>query len=350
MKKFLYILIPLALIVIVVVRLKSNKETAQNRIYTYDKEQAIEVNADMVKYGTDEDVKYFTGNFEPNKETKLSADVQGKVVQVFTDVGSQVKRGDKLLKLDDTMLKLQLQSVEVQIEGLEADVKRYSILAASDAIQGVQLEKAQLGLKSAQVQRSTLLEQISRTVVTAPFETIVTAKMTEVGSFAAPGVPLFQLTDISSLRFTINVPENELNSFRINEAVTVVADTYTSTPLSGKVSLIGSQGNLANTFPVQFLVKNTQDLKIKSGMFGKVQIKEAPNTQHLIIPASAIIGSNVQPQVYVVEQGKARLQNIEIVERRKNIAVVQSGLKEGDLVITNGLINLFEGANVTIKN
>ncbi|MEZ4945054.1 MAG: efflux RND transporter periplasmic adaptor subunit [Cyclobacteriaceae bacterium] len=350
MKKFLYILIPLALIVIFVLRLKSNKETTQNRIYTYDKEQAIEVNAEVVKYETDAEVNYFTGNFEPNKETKLSADVQGKVLQVFADVGSYVKRGDRLLKIDDALLKLQLQSVEVQIEGLEADVKRYSILAASDAIQGVQLEKAQLGLKSANVQRNTLLEQISRTVVAAPFEAIITAKMTEVGSFAAPGVPLFQLTDISSLRFTINVSENDLKLFRINEPVTVVADTYASVPLSGKISLIGIKGNLANAFPIQFLVQNTPDLKIKSGMFGKVEIKKALNKQHLIIPASAIIGSNVQPQVYLVEQGKARLQNIDVAERRKNIAVIQSGLKEGDRVITNGLINLFEGANVSIKN
>jgi membrane fusion protein (multidrug efflux system) len=48
MKKILYIIIPLALIVLIVVRLKSNKETAQNRIYTYNKEQAIEVNAERL--------------------------------------------------------------------------------------------------------------------------------------------------------------------------------------------------------------------------------------------------------------------------------------------------------------
>ena len=81
-------------------------------------------------------------------------------------------------------------------------------------------------------------------------------------------------------------------------------------------------------------------------MFGKVMIKVASNVQHLTLPASAIIGSDIQPQVYVIDQGKARLQNISIAERRKGIAVIQSG----DTVITNGLINLFEGANVSIKN
>ena len=50
-------------------------------------------------------------------------------------------------------MKLQLQTIEVQIEGLEDDVKRYTILTEADAVQGVQLEKARLGLKSAKVQR-----------------------------------------------------------------------------------------------------------------------------------------------------------------------------------------------------
>lgn len=350
MKKILYIIIPLALIILIVVRLRSNKEIAQNRIYTYDKEQAIEVKADTVTYQAAEAQNSFTGIFEPNKETKVSADVQGKIIQVYVDAGSYVKKGQALIKLDDALLKLQLQSAAIQIEGLEADVKRYSILAESDAIQGVQLEKAQLGLKSAQVQRNTLLEQIKRTIVAAPFNAVVTAKMTEEGSFAAPGVPLFQLIDISSLRFTINVSESDLNLFHPNQSAEILADVYPSIPLSGKLSLIGSKGNVANTFPVQFLVKNSPDLKIKSGMFGKAIIKDDSNAPRLTIPASAIVGSDIQPQVYVIDQGKARLQNIGVDERRGGIAVIRSGLKEGDIVITNGLINLFNGANVSIKN
>ena len=85
-------------------------------------------------------------------------------------------------------------------------------------------------------------------------------------------------------------------------------------------------------------------------MFGKAIIKDASNAPRLTIPASAIVGSDIQPQVYVIDQGKARLHNIGIAERRGGIAVIHSGLKEGDIVITNGLINLFNGANVSIKN
>jgi hypothetical protein len=107
---------------------------------------------------------------------------------------------------------------------------------------------------------------------------------------------------------------------------------------------------MANSFPIQALVKNTQDMKIKSGMFGKIVIEEKLDEKQLTIPASAIVGSTLKPQVYVVEQGKAKLRDITIADRKGSTAVIQSGLREGEMVITNGLINLFDGATVESKN
>ena len=349
-KNIIYIVVALALIVIVVIRLKSNKETTVNRVYQYDKEQAIHVQAITLKLESVKNDISYTGTFEPNKETKVSADIQGKINSVLVDAGSLVKKGQAIIQLDNSLLKLQLQTVEIQIEGLEADVKRYTVLANADAIQGVQLEKTILGLKSAKVQKATLLEQINKTTIIAPFHGIVTAKLTEEGAFAAPGIPLLQITDISILKFTVNVPENELSQFQINQIYSLSTDVYPEISLSGKVILTGSKANMGNNFPVQFSVNNTSDLKIKSGMFGKVQLKNDSEGVHIIIPASSIVGTNIQPQVYLVKNGKAILQNITIMSRVQNEVVVASGLSEGDVIVTNGFINLFNGANVSHKN
>lgn len=85
-------------------------------------------------------------------------------------------------------------------------------------------------------------------------------------------------------------------------------------------------------------------------MFGKVQLKNNSEEKLIIIPASAIVGTNIQPQVYTIKNGKAILQNITTSIRIQNKVQVSSGLTEGDVVITNGFINLFDGANVTISN
>jgi len=349
-KNIIYIVVILAVLAGVIIKLKSNKETTVDRVYRYDKNQAIPVQADTLKLETIGNNLFYTGTFEPNKETKISADVQGKINSVLVDAGSVVNKGQSLVLLDNALLKLQLQTIEIQIDGLEADVRRYTILAQADAIQGVQLEKAELGLKSAKVQRATILEQIGKTTIKAPFAGIVTAKLTEEGAYAAPGVPLIQITDISQLKFTVNVPENELSQFKMNQNYSLQADAYPENSLAGKVTLIGSKANVGNSYPIQFSVKNTSDLRIKSGMFGKVNLKNNDSEKHIIIPASAIVGSNIKPQVYIILNGKAVLQNISIASRVQNKVVVASGLTEGDVLITNGFINLFEGANVSIRN
>lgn len=216
LKKVLYVIIPLAVIAIAVIKLKTNKEIAQKKVYKYDKSQVINVQVDTVQLDNVNAEFSYSGTFEPNKETKISAEIQGKINAILVDVGSVVSKGQSLVLLDNSLLRLQLQSIEVQIEGLEADVIRYSILAKADAIQGVQLEKAALGLKSARVQKATLLEQINKTTIKAPFNGVVTAKLSEEGAFAAPGVPLLQITDITNLKFTINVAENDLKQFKLN--------------------------------------------------------------------------------------------------------------------------------------
>jgi len=267
----------------------------------------------------------------------------------LVDVGSVVNKGKALIHLDNSLLKLQLQTIGVQIEGLETDVKRYTILANADAIQGVQLEKAELGLKSAKVQRATLLEQINKATIKAPFDGIVTAKLSEEGAFAAPGIPLLQITDITRLKFTVNIPENDLRQFKLNQTYLITTDAYSEISLIGKASMIGSKANMGSSFPIQFVVNNTSDLKIKSGMFGKVHLKSKTQEKVIIIPASAIVGTANQQQVYLIKNGKSVLQNVIILKKIQNKAIVSSGLKDGDVIVTNGFINLFDGANVTVN-
>ena len=349
LKKALYIIIPLILIAIIVIKLKNNKEITQSKVYQYDKEQVKYVQADTLQIKNVNTKISYSGTFEPNKETKISAEIQGKINDVLVDLGSYVKKGQSLIQLDNSLLKLQLQTIEVQIEGLVADINRYTILAKADAIQGVQLEKSILGLKSAKVQKASLMEQIKKTTIKAPFNGVVTSKLSEEGAFAAPGIPLLQITDITNLLFTISLPENDLSQFKLNQSYFISADAYSEISLLGKATMIGSKANMGSSFPIQFSVNNTSDLKIKSGMFGKVDLKNDIQEKGIIISSSAIVGSENQPKVYLIKNGKAIIQNIVISKKIQNKSVVSSGLKTGDVIVTNGFINLFDGANVTVK-
>ena len=347
MKKYINILILVAIVALIGVKLMGNKKITENRVYQYDKEKAIKVFTQKVTANDLEIQQKFTGTFEANKEVRVNADVQGKIVKYYVEAGAKVKKGQPLVKLDDTLLKIQLQQVNVQIETLQQDLARYEILVKADAIPGIKLEKVQQGLKTANTQKQTILTQLRKTTIKAPFSGVVTMKFQEVGAFAAPGVPLVLLTDIAALRFTINVSEKNLDLFKIGATQQIIADKLPNAPFQGKVIRVGSKGNMSNNFTIEIAVKNTADKKLKSKMFGKVTIDGKPNgTKAFVIPAKAIIGSEIQPQVYIVKNGKAQRTNVSVGKRFDNKAIISSGLNEGDIVVISGFINLFDGANI----
>lgn len=348
-KKILGIVAILVVVAILIVRLKNNKENAEQKVYQHDKTTAVTVQVDTIKMDDMNDANTYSGTFEPEKEAKISAEVQGKINAILVDVGSTVHKGQPLVQLDHSLLKLQLQAVNVQLEGLQNDVNRYTILSKADAIQGVQLEKAMLGWKSAKIQRATLLEQINKTTVKAPFNGIITFKFSEEGAFAAPGMPLLQVTDIRRLKFTVNVPETDLNQFQLQQTYGISVDSQPDLKLSGKVIMTGSKANIGNSFTVQFRVANTNNLAVKSGMFGKLHAKTNQAAQAIVIPAAALNEVDGKTQVYLVKNGKAVLRTITVGKNIGDKIMVTNGLQPADILITSGFINLHENANVIIK-
>lgn len=344
-----YLIIAILIVIIAIIQLRNNKQKTADRVYKYDNSKPIKVITEVAKLQDIQIESEFTGTFEPNQETKISADIQGKITSVLVDQGDYVMQNQAIIQLDNSLLKLQLKSVNIQIEGLEADVNRYTKLKEVDAIQGIQLEKAILGLKTAKAQRETIEEQISKTTIRAPFNGYVTAKLTEAGAFAAPGVPLLQITDIARLKFTINVSENDLKYFNMNDSYPILSSLYKNDTLLGKVKMIGSKSNLSNAFPVQMEVKNLQNNSIKAGMFGTTKLNINLKEKGYLISSSAIVGTSLKPQLYVIRNDKAELVNVNITERTKNYVVITNGLAENDLYISTGQINLFDGVKITTR-
>ena len=91
LKKVLYVIIPLAIIAIVVIKLKTNKEITQSKVYQYDKEQAINVQVDTLQLENVNAEFSYSGTFEPNKETKISAELQRIINTILVDVRRVVR-------------------------------------------------------------------------------------------------------------------------------------------------------------------------------------------------------------------------------------------------------------------
>jgi RND family efflux transporter MFP subunit len=349
MKRIIYIAIGIIVLGITVISLLANRREVEAKVYRYNKLAEVAVKVDTVRLVELTGEKIYTGTFTSNRESKIMADVQGKVISIYVNEGDFVDKGRLLVEIDNALLLPELEAINVTIEGLEYDVARYATLADSGAIQEVMLEKAVLGLKSAKAQKAKISEQIRKTKIYAPFAGVITQKMTEVGSFAAPGMPLIQLLDIHKMKFTIQVPESELKYFHQDQINRIEVGAFPNRDFNGRLIMIGSKGSPAHSYPVQFIVTNAGDLSIRDGMYGSLTYRMVQDKKSITIPVQSLIGSNLQPKVYVVQNGKARLREIKTGVQQGNVVVVHDGLMPGDIIVTTGFINLFDGANVGVN-
>lgn len=346
MKTLFSTFITIALLFLVGYQLYRNKQLVEDRMYHYNPDFPILVDVATVQRSNEATTKVYRGQFEAGKESKLSVDIQGKVLSVSVDVGQFVKKNQVLLQLDQSLLNLQLQAAQIQLKSLKADLQRTETLAEQQAVQKVQLEKMQNAVASAEIQVKTFQEQLAKTTLRAPFDGVITQKLTETGSFATPGMPIFMLSNIQTLRFTFQVSEQDLGFIQNSNTFSVTADVNPNQTFSAKPLFTNAKAGMSNQYTVQVELKNSATNELKSGMFGRIKIQHKDEQSRLIIPARALLGSIEQPFVYSIIDEKAYKTPIQFVEHTGKEVVVLSGLEEGDEIVVGGLVHLFDTAPI----
>ncbi len=329
--------------------LLNNKEKVAEKVYKPDVNLKVGVRTAKAELRNLAQETEFLGSFSPNREVEIKPQAGGQIISLPFEEGQSVGSGKLMAKLDDEQLRYQVEAQKVTLEGYENDLKRYEVLVKGDATPAVNLERTQLSIRSTQAQIKQLQKQIANTTITAPFSGIVTDKMVEKGSVVSMGASIAKITDISSLKLMVDVPEKAINRFRVGQTIPVETEVYPDAKFTGRVTMVAAQGDAAHNYPVQITVNNSGKNQLKAGMYGSIANTDQLKTQTLSIPRQAVIGSAKEPQVYVVENGKAILRTVEIGAVNNDYYEITKGLKAGDQVVTSGQINLQNGTPVAAQ-
>jgi len=328
-------------------KLISNKNEVAEKVYHPDLNLAATIQADTVKEAPFSKATQFLGAFTANREVSLASETTGKVICVGVEEGSLVGKGSLVAKLDDGVLQAQLRSASANLDNAVSTLKRYE--QAPNGVTQLQMDNARTQLLTSQAQIEQLKKQISQYTLFAPFSGVITARNFDLGAVVSPGSTLATLTDISSLKLELNVPEKYVAQFRNGMPITVNTDVYPGSAFTGNVRMIASKADASHNYTIKVLVPNNAHHPLKAGMYGNVTVGNESTHQTISIPRSALIGSAQHPQVYVVEQGKARVRNIETGAGNATSVEVSNGLHAGEVVVSGGLVNLADGAKVNIK-
>lgn len=346
MKRILTVLALVATLGLTAWTLVNNKKEVEEKVYKPNPDQKVGVRTAIVTLRNLSQETEFLGSFSPNREIEIRPQAGGQIISLPIQEGQTVGAGRLIAKLDDEQLRYQVEALHVTLEGYQNDLKRYEVLVKGDATPAINLERTQLSIRSTQAQIKQLQKQIANTTITTPFSGIVTEKMAEKGSVVSVGSPIAKITDISTLKLVVQVPEKSINQFRVGQSLPIETEVYPDARFVGRVSMMAAQGDAAHNYPIEITVQNSGKNLLRAGMYGSIANTNKLKGQTLAIPRQAIVGSEKQPQVYVIEGGKAVLKSVEIGATTNEYYEVTKGLKTGDQVVTSGQINLQNGTPV----
>jgi RND family efflux transporter MFP subunit len=135
---------------------------------------------------------------------------------------------------------------------------------------------------------------------------------------------------------------------KIGDQAEITTDVYPGVKFYGRVETISAKGDDAHTYPVEIGLSNNTKNPLKAGMFGRVSFVSTVQSAALVIPRDALVGSVKNPQVYVMENGRAFLRKIVIGQEVSTNLTIINGLKEGETVIVSGQNNLTDNSRVSV--
>jgi len=220
------------------------------------------------------------------------------------------------------------------------------------AVTAFQRAQAELDLAQAQIrQAEAALEQarvnLDKATVEAPFSGVVSRKYVDEGAFVGPGTPLFKLMDIREVEITGGVADRHYPKLKVGQTrAEVEVDAYPGEKFTGTLLRVRPELDRATrTVVVTIRVPNDEG-RLKPGMYARMKLVLEEHDGVPLVPDEALISSQGELRVYVVDGGKAHSRKVRLGLEEGNMNEVLEGLGVGETVVVRGKEMLRDGAAV----
>ncbi len=285
------------------------------------------------------------GVVEAIRQSVLSAQTAGRIVERPVEAGAAVKRGTLLLRIDDreaaqaeSARKAELAAAEAQLANAQSELDRTKQLFAKALVGQAALDRAETAQRAALAQVRALsassdvsTTQRSFTRVLAPYDGLVAAVQVQVGDMATPGKPLLTVYDPSAMRVVASLPVAQLGAWQRDQAVTILLPNSEVNPIAAGVTVLPVAD--PNAQQVQIRIDLPPGVsQLMPGMFAKVAFPIG-NRPRLLVPDSAVVRRGELTAVYVTRaDGQFSLRQIRLAGRDGNQVEVVAGLQDGEVI------------------
>lgn len=271
------------------------------------------------------------GAVASEQSINVSARLPAVVQTMNVAAGDAVTNGQVLATLDDRDLREQLAGAEALLRQASAEYDRTRQLFDKAATTDQARLAALTQLEAARARVQQMQVMLSYTVITAPFDGIVTDRRIEAGDLAAPGMSLMSVYDSRRMRFEAPVPVRLLSRFALNREVAVTLDGQEQ-PVTGVVGEIVSEvDSLSRSRKVKIRLA-TAGLQVLPGTYGHIMV-DGESHDAAWVPVSALYRIGQQELVQVVAGDRVIRRVVRTGAVRDGRVEVLSGLGDGEVIL-----------------
>jgi len=257
---------------LMVMKLFANKAEVDSRKVISTGQENVAVSVATAEMRATSGKLNLVGTAMPDKEVIVAAETSGKIVQVNFKLGDFVNAGSVLAKVDDTYKRLAFETALLNFNKFREDYERYQVLREGDAVTETQLRDMKMAYENAKIQLENAKKQLDDSNIVAPFSGYITSKNTELGAFVGMGTPIAGIADISQLKVTLSVSENNVYQLQKGQAVSVSTDIYPDMTYCGNIANISPKGSNTHTYPIEIMIANNSKNPLKAGTYVNVLV------------------------------------------------------------------------------
>lgn len=346
---FFIIFITIAIICFVILKRPPNENEGNN-----DKSKTIAVSK-VIRTNLSQTIT-LAAELVPYTEATLYAKVPGYLKEINVDIGDQVKAGEVLAVLEVPELvnivarnKATLDQAKLDFTRIMGVSKKRPELIAQETV-----DKTTEAYKIAQASYEHSKTMHDYSVITAPFDGVITQRFVDEGAMIQEGtntntqaIPIVHIADNNKFRLVFPVPESIVSLVKPGNPVDIHILSMNKR-FKGVIARIASRVSTdTRTMETQVDVYNNPSLNLAPGMYAsaKLYLKEKKNVLALPVPAVEIAA---QPNVWLInKKGELEERSVTLGLQTPEMVEILSGLQEGDLVVYGNRNALAVG--ITIK-
>lgn len=308
---------------------------------------AIHVVAAAVTVKPFEDWGNYSADLRGSEDATLAAPVQGGRVARVSDVGKAVRAGEGLCDIESVRYQAMLLQAKAAVDVAKGEVDRQKVNVEKGFVGKAVLDQAEFGFQQARVAMLQAQRAYEDSRCQAPFSGVMVSRMVDRFQTVAPGQPTVRIAATARLEAVVSIPESEARDFREgqNAEFSQVQDTVHG--FAGKLKSIDRAVEAKNrTVMARIDIPNSGNV-LRPGMVGKARILRKKYDKAVVIPSNAVLRLQAGTTVVIVVDGKALQVPVVLGPALGDNVVVESGLKEGDMLITVGAFQVSTGMKVT---